>query len=138
MNQGVITRVDEGKARPLAEFEPPENPQQEPDPARPGMPITQIVEESHGLLVFSYDDVFRVDKALKDWKRVAELKVHYRWGRPDAMGSYPAVRTIHPPGRDGEPYLLATIADGFVVMDGQQTTSRAIPGQLATSRRTVG
>ena len=57
----------------------------------PRLPITHIVEEDGGLLVFSYSDVFRVDKALKSWKKVATLEIQYRWGRPDAVGSYPSV-----------------------------------------------
>ena len=133
MNHGEITRIDEAKAQTLATFEPPENPQPKPEPSRPWLPITHIVEENRGLLVFSYSDVFRVEKALKDWKRAATLRIHYRWGRPDAMGSYPAVRTVHPPNREGEPYLLATIGDGYVVMDGPKATSHAIRGQLAAA-----
>jgi hypothetical protein len=134
VNEGQITRVDEGEARTLVAFHPPVNPVEPvPDPSRPGMPITHIIEESNGLLIFSYSDVFRVDKALKAWKRSATLEIQYHWGRPDAMGSYPAVRTVHPPSHEGEPYLLATIGDGYVVLDAQKMTPHSIPGQLATS-----
>ena len=77
----------------------------------PSRPITHVVEEDDGLLVVAYSDVFRVDKALKSWKRVATLKIQYRWGRPDAIWSYPAVRAVHPPRHAGEPYVLATVAD---------------------------
>ncbi len=47
------------------------------------------------------------------------------------MGSYPSVRAIHPPSRTGEPYVLATVGDGYVLFDGTKTTSRRMSGQLA-------
>jgi hypothetical protein len=78
LNDAEITRVDEAKAQTMAAFDPPRDPQREPDPSRPRMPITHIVEETGGLLVFSYSDVFRVDTALKNWKTAATLKIHYR------------------------------------------------------------
>jgi hypothetical protein len=131
LNEGQITRVDDGEARALVSFSSHANvPQPEPDPSRPSMPITHILEEKGGLLVFSYSNVFRVDKAFKSWRKVATLEIQYRWGRPDAMGAYPAVGAIHPPNRAGEPYLLATIGDGYVLLDGQKAIPRSIPGQL--------
>jgi hypothetical protein len=131
LNEGQITRVDEGETRTLVSFHSHVNvPQPEPDPNRPRMPITHILEEKGGLLVLSYNDVFRVDKSLKSWKEVANLEIQYRWGRPDAVGAYPAVSAIHPPSREGEPYLLATIGDGNVFLDGPKATPRSIPGQL--------
>ena len=134
LDEGQITRVDEGEARTLASFESHANvPKPEPDPNRPRMPITHILEENGALLVFSYSDVFRVDKALKAWNKVATLEIQYRWGRPDAMGAYPAIGAIHPPSREGEPYLLATIGDGYVLLDGQKATPRSIPAQFGAN-----
>ena len=131
-NRAYISRVDEGKeARTMAAFDPPPKLGQKPDQSRPSMPITHMIEEKGGLLVFSFSDVFRVDRALKNWHRIGELRVHYRWGRPDAVGSYPAVRSVNLPNREGEPFMLATIDDGIVVVDGQKSISRALAGQLA-------
>jgi hypothetical protein len=131
LNEGQITRVDDGEARAIVSFQSRVNvPQPEPDPNRPRMAITHILEEKGGLLVFSYSDVFRVDKAFKAWNKAATLKIQYRWGRPDAMGAYPAVRAVHPRRREGEPYLLATIGDGYVCFAGQKGTPHSIPGQL--------
>jgi len=48
-----IIRVDEAEARTLVAFEPPRDRQQKPDPNKPGMPITHVVEENGCLLVFS-------------------------------------------------------------------------------------
>ena len=99
------------------------------------MPITHVVEEDGGLLVFSYSDVFRVDKALKSWKKVATLEIQYRWGRPDAVGSYPSVCAVHPPGREGEPYVLATVGDGYCAPGGDEGDPRAgLPGQTRRRR----
>ena len=99
INEGEITRVDEGEGRTLVAFRPPADlVQPQPDTGLPAMPITHVIEEKEGLLVFSYSDVFRVDKALKPWKKAATLDIQYRWGRPDAMGSYPAVP--HRPSAD--------------------------------------
>ncbi len=97
------------------------------------MPITHIVEEKDGLLVLSYSDRFRTDRALKNWKRVEPLSIHYRWGRPDAVGTYPSVRGVHPPLRRGEPYIFATVADGYVTTDGAKSIPHGIPGQLGLS-----
>jgi hypothetical protein len=132
-NSGEITRVDEGHARIVIAFDPPRKLGQEPDQTRPYLPITHVVEEKNGLLVFSYSDVFRVDKAFKKWTRAARLTIAYRWGRPDAVGSYPAVQTVHPPVREGEPYLLATVGNGYVALDGSRSIPHGIPGQLAAS-----
>jgi hypothetical protein len=132
-NSGEITRVDEGHARTVFAFDPPRKLGQEPDQTRPYLPITHVIEEKNGLLVFSYSNVFRVDKAFKRWTRAARLTIAYRWGRPDAVGSYPAVQTVHPPLREGEPYLLATVGNGYVALDGSRSIPHGIPGQLAAS-----
>jgi hypothetical protein len=129
-NSRNITRVDENKARPVFELKTHAMAEEKPDAAPPALPISHIIEEKESLLVFSFDDVFRVDKALKSWKKAATLSLEYRWGRPDAMGSYPSVRTVAPPSRDGEPYILATSGDGFVLLVGDKATSHSLPGQL--------
>ncbi len=132
-NSGSVTRIDESKPRPLSSFESHPDIEKEPDPGRPNLPITHIVEENGSLLIFSYSDVFRVDKALKSWEKVATLDIQYRWGRPDAVGSYPSVQVVHPPTREGDPYVLATVGDGYVLLDGAKTTPRALPGQLGAA-----
>jgi hypothetical protein len=134
LDSGYLTRVDGPEPHPLYTSEPPGEPGNEPDPGRPMMPITHVVEENDGLLVFSYSDVFQVDKELKSWKKLATLPIQYRWGRPDAVGSYPSVRTVHRPIRDGEPYVLATGGDGFVLLEGTKATSHSLPGQLGALR----
>jgi hypothetical protein len=132
-NSGYITRIDGAEPQPLFTFKPTGELGKEPDPGRPSLPITHVIEEDSGLLVFSYSDVFRVDKELKAWKKFATLAIQYRSGRPDAVGSYPSVRAVHPPIRDGEPYVLATVGDGYVLLEGTKPTAHSLPGQLGAS-----
>src|SRR5262249_25402481 len=69
LSPGGFARVDGAEPLRLAAFEPPPDPEPKPDPDRPRLPITHVVEENGSLLVFSYNDVFRVDRALKSWKK---------------------------------------------------------------------
>jgi hypothetical protein len=133
LNQGYVTRIDGTEPRPLVAFEPTREVEKKPDPDQPSLPITHVAEEKDGLLVFSYSDVFRVAKSLKNWKKVATLEIQYRWGRRDAVGAYPSVRAVHPPSRDGEPYVLATVGDGYVLLEGAKAISHSLPGQLGAS-----
>ena len=132
-SSGSVTRIDESRPRQLSSFGSHPEIEKAPDPRRPILPITHIVEEDGSLLIFSYSDVFRVDKALKSWKKVATLQIQYRWGRPDAVGSYPSVQVVHPPIREGGPYVLATVGDGYVLLDGAKSSPRGVPGQLGAS-----
>jgi hypothetical protein len=133
VNGAFIARVDEAEPRLMYSFRPSRVRDDKPDPGRPRMPITHIYEEKDGLLVLSYSDVFNVDSGLKSWKKLAVLHIAYRGGRPDAVSSYPAVRAVHLPQREGEPYLVATVANGYVGLKGGKGSSRAIPGQLGAS-----
>ncbi|MFO0951200.1 MAG: hypothetical protein U0835_08620 [Isosphaeraceae bacterium] len=132
-NSGEITRVDTIAPKTLFAFAPLDELRNVPDPNRPRLPFTHVIEEKDGLLVVSFSDVFRVDRELKNWKKLAELHIQYRWGRPDAVGSYPAVRVVHPPARAREPYVFATVADGYLTLNGGKTTSCGVPGQLGAS-----
>jgi hypothetical protein len=126
VNDGEIVRVDGPEPKLLHAF----HFFGDPGPGSPRLPFTHIREEDGGLLVFSYHEVFRVDRALTAWKQVGTFLIGYRWGRPDAVGAYPAVKAVHPPARPGEPYMIATIADGYVAWSGDRTTPHEITGQL--------
>jgi|GEM_PF-2400644 len=132
---GAITRVDRAEPRIVYAIESPKGiwDEAEPDPNRPVMPLTHVLEERGGLLIFSYSDVFRVDKALKSWRRVATLDLDYEWGRPDAVGAYPAISAVLPPTHEGEPYAIATSLNGVLLLDGAKTTSLAAPGQFGAT-----
>ncbi len=134
MNSGFITRVDQAEPHRLFAFEPPLDRDKQPDLSRPRLPITHVVEEDKGLFVLSYSDVFRVDLGFTPWKKVATLEIAYRWGRRDAIGSYPSVRVVHPPKGAGGAYLFGTVGDGYVSLEGAKATAHSIAGQLGASR----
>jgi hypothetical protein len=100
-------------------------------PARPRFPITQILEEQNGdLLVFSYSDLFRVDRALLKWRHVTKLELNYTPGRPDAVGSYPAIRRVVAFAKHRERLVLVTGGNGNIVLDGSKIGRRDLPGQM--------
>jgi hypothetical protein len=133
VNSAFITRIDGDEPRPLFETQPAVTRAEDRETGRPRVPITHIAEEVGSLVVFSYSEVFRVDKKLTTWKKLATLGVSYRGGRPDAVSAYPAVRVVHSPRRDGEPYVFATVGDGYVTLDEAKSTSHRLPGQLSAS-----
>ena len=158
ITEGYFWRVDSGKAEELyrldngplfrrqmeeaqraAEIEPPPArvgvAQEPPFPTdRPCLPITHVVEDARtgSLLVVAFSNLYRTDPRLARWEKVHELKIGYRWGRPDAVGAYPSVSTVLPvPGPDGSPsWLFATRLDGLVRLSGGKQTDHALPGQF--------
>jgi hypothetical protein len=130
LNDGFIARVDRGRIECLADFSGNRVRREPPD--RPRFPITHILPDpcGGGLLVFAYRDLFRVDPGLTKWQYLGPVALRYVWGRPDAMGSYPALRSIQP-APDGSGDLLgATARDGLVRIAGGKVTSFPIRGQL--------
>ncbi len=155
---GFIARVDTGKAQSLHRLDngPPIRRQLEemrkaaglepreakvdpgPEPPfptdRPFAPVTHVVEDSRtgALVVVSFSDIYRTDARLGRWEKVHHLKIRYRDGRPDAVGTYPSVRSVLPVEGPGQPMglLFATRVDGLIrLVDGRET-SHALPGQL--------
>jgi hypothetical protein len=141
-NSAFIRRVDGAKIESLAQFDNDEEfkaamqGKEVPRPDRPVLPITHIIQERDHLLVFSYNDIFRTDARLKLWSKVHELNIRYRWGRPNAMGSYPSVRAVHLPGGQDGGLLCATALDSYVLVIGDKETHFALPGQLGSGRIT--
>ena len=160
MTDGFIWRVDQGKseelyrldngplvrrqmkeARKAAGVEEPEakdEPKRKPDPpfptGRPYLPITHVVEgpEAGAITVVSFSDIYRTDARLARWEKVHELKIGYRGGRPDAVGSYPSVRRVLPDAPAGKPVglVFATRVDGLVRLAEGKETRHALHGQL--------
>ena len=134
LNSGLITRVDQAEPRQAVRIRSGRTTKpRQPDPGRPRLPITHVVEEDNGLLVLSYSDVFRVDSDFTSWKKAATLEIAYRWGRPDAVGSYPSVRAVIRRARRGGSICSPPIGDGYVSLEGAKTTTHGIPGQLGAS-----
>jgi len=123
-NQAFIGRVDTGRLELLYKNEWSQFTGTDRPADNPTLPITHIVPvpNSESLLVFSYDDVFQVGPELKRWKRICELPLRYNPGRPDAVGSYPAVKQVHVLGGQQRSFLCSTASDGFVrFADGRVT-----------------
>lgn len=141
MGEVFIARVDKDAATLLYESHPrwplhedeagPEVPP-ELELLHPVLPVTQIIEQDDDLLVISYSGVFRADKALKEWKPVNRLEIQYPWlsGRRYGMGGYAVVQDVHPPARPDDPFVLATIEDGYIMLEGERAVPHAVPGQV--------
>src|SRR5262249_20908574 len=114
---GFLSRIDGPAPSQLLVFDPFEEQKAPRASELPKMPVTHIVEKAGAIMVFSYNDVFRVGIDLKSWQKIATLPIRYRSGRSDALGVYPSVRVVHPPRHAGEPFILATLADGYVLLD---------------------
>jgi hypothetical protein len=150
--EGFIGRVDRGKAeelyrrdnaplmRRMLERVGVEVPRAKgaPEPPfatdRPYLPITHIIEEpgSGTLVVLAFSEMYRTDARLAGWRKVDELEIGYRAGRPDAVGMYPSVRSVEPIAEPGRPpgFLFATRLDGLLrLVDGKITRSTPL-GQL--------
>ncbi len=137
--ESFIRRVDRLRAEELFRADNTDSRQDEPGaavpprPVRPEVPITQIVEEPDGnLLVFAYDEVYRVDPKFARWTKIHQLRIGYRAGRPDAVGDYPSLTAVH--RLDGDRLLCSTAVDGLVLIDGDRETHATLPGQLGVER----
>jgi hypothetical protein len=129
---GFIARVDRGKLEELASFSRFGRDEADVPPKQPRYPITHVLPDpkGDGLLVFAYRDLFRVDANLTNWQHLAGVELRYRWGRPDAVGSYPALRAVLPVG-DGSGDLICTTArDGLLRIREGQVTQYVVPGQI--------
>jgi hypothetical protein len=121
-----LMRGDNKAARRAAMEEKPP-----PKPDRPWLPITHILDERDGsLLVFSYNDLFRAEPGMKRWTKVREIRIRYRGGRPDAMGTYPAMIAVHPLDTKATRLICATAFEGYVLIEPGKTSMLKLPGQL--------
>jgi hypothetical protein len=136
LSSGFIARVDRGKLEMLARFG--DDPEVKPSAPQklPRYPITHIIADpkSNDLLVFAYLDLFRVDAQLKNWRHVGTVDLRYRWGRPDAMGSYPALRTVSAIGNQSGDLICATALDGLLRIREGQVTQYVVPDQIGDDR----
>jgi hypothetical protein len=110
-----IARVGEGKFERL-----------HLDETKP--PVTHIFQApaSETVWVVSHEGLFQTTRDLKRGTMMYKPQVRISWGRPDAVGSYPAITEIHP----GDRMILATLNDGYVTLEGDRETHHSIRGQL--------
>jgi hypothetical protein len=133
-SDGFIGRVDRGRCEGLFRFDGLSD--DKPLPAdRPHLPVTHVIEDpkTGAIQVVSFSDIYRTDSKLAHWAKVHVLKIGYRWGRPDALGTYPSVRSVLPiqePGK-ADRLLFTTRMGGFVrLADGKQTNHPVATGQV--------
>jgi hypothetical protein len=101
---------------------------------RPGLPITNVVEiAGKKLLLFSYGDVFEVDATFTHWRTLPAFKAHYEMGRADALGTYPAIRSIQVLDAVAPRLAIATGLDGWVEYRGQTFVAHPLAGQLGSA-----
>lgn len=131
LNEGYVARCSEENVTKVAELSGSFG---RGDPSRPRGPITHLVDGGAGgeLVALSYGSVWRVDTSFSRWTRVRDVELHDRAGRPDAVGSYPAVSAALPDGRGG--LLLATVRDGLLRVSESGVERRPVPDQLAVHR----
>jgi hypothetical protein len=90
---------------------------------RPIGPISHLIGlEGEGVLMTSGSYVFETDARLSKWRRLARLELETPAGRPDAVGSYPGVRSW---ARVGGRFLLTTARDGLARFDATTGTVRS-------------
>jgi hypothetical protein len=104
----------------------------------PHLPITQVLQTpaSRDLIVLAYSRIFTLDPELRKWEPVAEVNADYTPGRPDAMGSYPAISgVVSIPGRPPR-LIFATELNGLIELRGGKVVSHQLgtAGSSATSR----
>jgi hypothetical protein len=93
----------------------------------PHLPITHVLEHANGtFLVLAFNQLIEANSTFNTFRRVHGFALRYSRGRPDAVGSYPAVASAI---LDGERLLLATQRDGFVEYANGQVSWHALPNQ---------
>lgn len=97
---------------------------------RPHAPVTDVASLPSGKLwLFSYGEIWEGDLSLHTFRKAATLKLSYDPGRPDAVASYPAVRTVH---ASENAVTFATGRDGYQTLEDGRQISHALPNQLGT------
>jgi hypothetical protein len=131
-SSGFIARVDRGKLEVLGRYSSDKKAKTDSPPKLPRYPITHIIPDPKGigLLVFAYHDLFRVDPKLKNWRHLGKIELRYRWGRPDAIGAYPALRTVHALGDKSGDLICTSAFNGLLRIRGGRVTQYVVPGQI--------
>ncbi len=131
-SNGFIARIDRGTNERLGLYAGAAVAR----PKQPLFPITHVIPDPNGdgLLVFAYRDLFRVNTQLKNWQHLASIDLRYRWGRPDAMGSYPALRTVLDVGDKSGDLICTTGQDGLRRIKNGSVSQYMVPGQIGDDR----
>jgi hypothetical protein len=99
-------------------------------------PISHIVAApGGGFVVFALGRIYRADRTFREWEFVGLQRLHTTSGRPDAVGSYPAI--VEARSFDDGRILLTTRLDGFLVVEGAEKKSHRLADQPGIVARTL-
>ena len=131
-----IARVDSGKAEMIAHSRDDRGREVERAPGNPRLPVTVIFPggADDSLLVLSFHELFRFHPKDRRWEKVHEFRPRYVSGRPDAMGSYPAIGHVLHPGPEPLDLILPTRLDGLIRYSRGVETRHEVPNQVGTVR----
>jgi hypothetical protein len=95
----------------------------------PRAPLTHVLRRADGTFwALSYGRLIETDARFRTFRRIHDFSLHYTPGRPDAVGSYPAVVSAM---LDGARLLLATRNDGLIEYSDGRAIAHALPDQIA-------
>jgi hypothetical protein len=95
----------------------------------PHLPITHVLERDDGTFwLLSFHHLIAANPRFGRFRRIHDFSLRYTPGRPDAVGSYPAVASAV---LDGDRLLLATRNDGLVEYTDGRAIGHALPDQVA-------
>jgi hypothetical protein len=123
---GCVAEID-GAARLRTVFDAEFDPCDDERPA----PVTGLaLLPSGGFLGASFFTFFDVSSDLRSWKKLDKARVRYVWGRPDAVGSYPAIGALRILGEKPTRALATTRLDGVLSIGSGAPEAHRLPAQL--------
>ena len=133
-NTGCIWRIDGAEPRQVVKFDPPPGSREGARPESAGAADHTRCRGRGG----SARPVLQRRLPCRQGAAVLEKGCHARhqlsMGPAQRGRRLPLrVHCLHPPRREGEPYVLATVGDGYVLLNGAKATSHALPGQLGAA-----
>jgi hypothetical protein len=123
-----IAKVDGDRLVPMYDFGLRNEPTDPEFVDTPHLPVTQVLQApgSPELIVLAYSQLFTLDPKRMKWKTVAEINADDTPGRPDAMGSYPAITgVVSIPGRPAR-LIFATELNGLIELKGSEVISHTL------------
>jgi len=101
----------------------------------PSDPVTHIVPLRGGrsYLVLAYGQLFEADPTFTTWKQLPRFEAKYEWGRPTAVGAFPAAKSIHLLGESPLRLAISTALDGWIELRWHTYARHSLAGQIGSS-----
>jgi hypothetical protein len=97
----------------------------------PRLPVSHVVAKPDGdFWILSGSRLIEANRKLGRFRKLVDLHLRYVPGRPDAVGSYPAVRSAL---LDGGRLVASTRLDGFITYENDRVSVHTVPDQLSGS-----